>query len=122
MQVSLEMPDAWNSSSCWSSSPRWMKSDRDYLAPSLARFPPGVEAEGCGPRKSLGRPLQPVPVPAGRHRRPRASSPPMSHEPGSGEGQRGEPPHAKLPPSRRPDQQKRPGFPAPQKNGAGRRP
>jgi hypothetical protein len=27
---------------------RWMKADRDYLAPSLARFL-GVEVEDCGP-------------------------------------------------------------------------
>jgi hypothetical protein len=52
MQVSLEMPDAMELEQLLEFLARWMKSDRDYLAPSLARFL-GVEAEGCGP-ESLG--------------------------------------------------------------------
>jgi hypothetical protein len=48
MQVSLEMSDAMKLEQLLEFLSRWMKSDRDYLAPSLARFL-GVEAEGCGP-------------------------------------------------------------------------
>jgi hypothetical protein len=53
MQVSLEMPDAMELEQLLEFLARWMKSDRDYLAPSLARFL-GVEAEGCGPESLAG--------------------------------------------------------------------
>ncbi len=48
MRVSLDMTDAMELEQLLEFLARWMKSDRDYLAPSLARFL-GVEAEGMGP-------------------------------------------------------------------------
>jgi hypothetical protein len=53
MQVSLEMPDAMELEQLLEFLARWMKSDRDYLAPSLARFL-GVKAEGCRPESLAG--------------------------------------------------------------------
>jgi hypothetical protein len=53
MQVSLEMSDAMELEQLLEFLARWMKSDRDYLAPSLARFL-GVEAGGYGPESLAG--------------------------------------------------------------------
>ena len=52
MQVSLEMSDAMELEQLLGFLASWMKSDRDCLAPSLARFP-GVEAEGMGPESLI---------------------------------------------------------------------
>ena len=53
MQVSLDMTDAMELEQLLGFLAGWTKSDRDYLAPSLARFL-GVEAEGCGPESLAG--------------------------------------------------------------------
>src|ERR1039457_6689290 len=48
MQVSLDMTDAMELEQLLGFLAGWMKSDRDYLAPSLPRFL-GVEVAGLGP-------------------------------------------------------------------------
>jgi hypothetical protein len=48
MQVSLEMSDAMELEQLLGLLTGWMKADRDYLAPSLARYL-GVDVEGMGP-------------------------------------------------------------------------
>ena len=48
MQVSLDMTDAMELEQLLGFLAGWMKSDRDYLAPSLARYL-GIDVEGQGP-------------------------------------------------------------------------
>jgi hypothetical protein len=52
MQVSLEMSDAMELEQLLEFLASWMKSDRDCLAPSLARFL-GAGAEGMGPESLI---------------------------------------------------------------------
>ena len=53
MQVTFDMADAMELEQPLDFLAGWIKSDHDYLAPSLARFL-GVEAEGCGPESLAG--------------------------------------------------------------------
>ena len=53
MQVTLDMTDAMELEQFLDFIARWMKSDHDYLAPSLARFL-GVEAGNMGPGSLAG--------------------------------------------------------------------
>jgi hypothetical protein len=53
MQVTLDMTDAMELEQMLDFLARWMKSDHDYLAPSLARFL-GVEVKSMGPDSLAG--------------------------------------------------------------------